>query len=233
MQYIRFVDDCFIINKNWVEKFCNLVQENHIKIKWQASCRIESVNSESIQYMKKAGCEVISLGIEFGNERIRSLTRKNFSNKDIIRAVSIIHDSDIKIYGLFMLGYPTETESTIKETIDMSIKLDLDMASFSIVTPYPGTELYEYCKKNNLLKTDNIEKYNTDITQPVFAHDNITAKKLGSFYVLARRKFYIRPRYFMKVLNNMNLTHSLYLALKMLTLLVRENVKILTHRYFS
>ena len=203
VKHIRFVDDYFTARKDWVKRFCKLYEENELTIDWQCSCRIESIDSKTIQYMKKARCQVIALGIEFGNEKIRKLVRKRFSNEQIKKAVKIIQKAAIRVYGLFMLGYPTETESTIKETIEMAVDLDLDMAGFSLVTPYPGTELYEYCRNNNLLKTHDLDKYGT-AKEPVFGHDNLSSEQLVKFQRYAKRRFYMRPKFIMKRLQSFN-----------------------------
>jgi len=63
--------------------------------------------------MKKAGCEIITLVIKFGNENIRKLARRKLSAEQSRRTLSIINDAEIDTYGLFIIGYPTETEFTI------------------------------------------------------------------------------------------------------------------------
>lgn len=214
IKYIRFIDDYFTSKKNWIINFCNLYQENNLKIKWQCSCRIESINEEVVEKMKKAGCEIISLGIEFGNERIRSLVGKKFTNDQVKTATRIIKKAGIKVYGLFMLGYPTETLQTIYETIELATNINIDMAGFSIVTPYPRTKLFQYCEENNLLRTYNFDEYGT-ANEPVFYHDNLTAKQLLDLQSYAKKKFYLRPKIILRGLRNFKF-HDLYLLKKFL-----------------
>jgi radical SAM superfamily enzyme YgiQ (UPF0313 family) len=220
MKYVRFVDDYFTLKKDWVKRFCELYKEKNIKIKWQCSARIESIDSEIVQQMKMAGCKIIALGIEFGNENIRKLVRKNFSNVLIRRAVRIIKDAGIETYGLFMIGYPMETESTIKETIEMAVTLDLDMAGFSIVTPYPGTEFYRYCMNNKLLKTDNLESYGTQ-KEPVFTHEKLSSEQLLYWQKYAKKRFFMRPKFFIKRLKKANL-YDFYLLFRFLNSLLKQ-----------
>ena len=73
----------------------------------------------------------------------------------------------------------------------MAVTLDPDAAWFSIVTFYPGTLLYSYCKKNNLLKTDNLKNYGTQ-REPAFIHDKLSSEQLLDLQRYAKKIFFMR-----------------------------------------
>ena len=107
----------------------------------------------------------------------------------------------------FMLGLPGETWETIKETLQFAIKLDPVRAQFVITTPYPGTKLYDYVKKEGLLKKDysfsGYDAYCVDAV-PVMSTKQMTAEELLKAQKYVYKKFYLRPLYALKTLFSSN-----------------------------
>ena len=97
-----------------------------------------------------------------------------------------------------MMGYPTETNETVEDTINLAIELGLDYgmdsAGFSIVTPFPGTGLYEYCKKNDMLKTTDWSQYSYQLGGGVIKLENITDEELKNLYERAIYEFQFREK---------------------------------------
>jgi len=158
VEYIKFADDVFVIDKKWVAEFCKgLIERGLDDIRWACDCRVDLLSEDILRKMAEANCETIFFGLEFGNQRILDLCEKGFTIPQIYRAIKATKKAGISPCGYFMIGYPTETRETIMDTInlakDLILNYGLDYAGFSIVTPYPGTRLYEYCKKRNILKT--------------------------------------------------------------------------------
>ena len=148
--FFFFVDDTFILNKKRARKICESIIENNIKIKWVCESRVEGINEDILKIMKKAGCERIKIGVESGNERILKLIKKNITKEQIRNAVSLTKKVGIKITIHLMTGFPTETNAEIKETLDFARELNPDYFSLSILSPYPGTEIYYDIIKNNI-----------------------------------------------------------------------------------
>ena len=102
-------------------------------------------------------------------------------------------EAGIAPHGLFMIGYPTETKDTIQDTIKLARTLGIDYVDFAVVTPFPGTQLYQYCKENNLLRTHNWEAYNYNRPEKgVMKLESVTDAELISLYERASREFYFR-----------------------------------------
>jgi radical SAM superfamily enzyme YgiQ (UPF0313 family) len=106
----------------------------------------------------------------------------------------------IRILGYFMLGAPGETRQSIEKTLALSIELNPDFAYYSIVVPYPGTDLYDRALEEGLIGFDywkEFVKSEGELAEPVpmFEHDEVTRAHLVSTLRTAYLRFYLRPRY--------------------------------------
>ena len=93
-----------------------------------------------------------------------------------------------------------DTKETIEETIKFAKSLKLDYAEFSILTPYPGTPIFDYAKENNLLLTEDWPKYTA--TEPVLKIDGVSTREVKALFQKAYITFYVRPRIVMEWLKN-------------------------------
>ncbi|MDO9580818.1 MAG: radical SAM protein, partial [Bacteroidales bacterium] len=153
---------------------------------------------ELLEELKKANCKVIFYGIEFGNQRILDLCKKGFTIKQVRETIEMTSKVGISSYGYFMMGYPTETVETIEDTISLAIELSLDYgmdsAGFSVVTPFPGTGLYEYCRKNNMLKSTDWSRYSYQLGKGVIKLEHIKDEELKALYEMALYKFQYKEK---------------------------------------
>jgi radical SAM superfamily enzyme YgiQ (UPF0313 family) len=123
-------------------------------IYWQCDTRADILDEELVKFMKKAGCIAVSIGLESGSDRILKKIKKGESTEDIQRGVSILNKLGINV-GLFvMFGFPTETEEEIWQTFEFAKKLKANHIIAGVVTPYPGTPIFEEAKASGL-KTDD------------------------------------------------------------------------------
>ena len=161
IKQIRFTDELITLNKKWLIKFCRGMIDQGLskEIAWSCDSRVDTVSKTLLEEMKKANCQVIFYGIEFGNQRILDFCGKGTKISQIHQAIELTKEVGITPTGNFMIGYPTETIETIEDTISLIKSLKLDFGSVSIVTPFPGSQLYDYCRENNLLRTNNWGEY--------------------------------------------------------------------------
>jgi radical SAM superfamily enzyme YgiQ (UPF0313 family) len=150
--------------------------------------------------MKKAGCWILFLGIESGSQKILDAIDKRISIEQVKKAVRILKDAGIQVLGSFMIGFLQDTVETIKQTIKFAKSLNLDYAEFSILTPYPGTPIYDYALKNNLLLTNDWSKYTS--IEPIMKIKSVSERQLKALFRKAYISFYLRPRIFLKWLKN-------------------------------
>ena len=148
--FFFFVDDTFILKKNRVKKICESLINNNIKIEWVCESRIEGIDRDILKLMKKAGCVRVKLGVESGCERLLELMKKNTKKDQIRKTVSLLKEIGIKITAHLMTGFPTETNNEVQETLMFAGELDPDYFSLSILSPYPGTEIYDDIVNNGI-----------------------------------------------------------------------------------
>lgn len=167
--FFYFSDDTFTINKKRVIKICKKILAKRLKIVWAAISRVDYVNEEILDWMRKAGCIQISYGVESGSEKIRGLLNKDLKTDHIKRAFALTHRYSILARAYFIYGSPEETWQTIQDTIDLISGIKPLMCVFYILEIYPGTKLYtDFQKKLNvsddiwLKKVEGICYFETD-----------------------------------------------------------------------
>jgi radical SAM superfamily enzyme YgiQ (UPF0313 family) len=148
---IHFDDDTFGIKKSFILKLCQEIKKKCPGLKWSCEIHIKLVDDETIAEMKSAGCQEILLGIESGNDRILTLIKKNITVNEAISAARLIKKHKIYLHTFFMVGFPQETEETMNDTMSAMTSIPSDNLICSIFTPYKGTELFDYCKKQNII----------------------------------------------------------------------------------
>lgn len=205
IQGIKFVDDLFTLMPKRTIELCDELIKRKIKIRWMCNSRVDTINEEMLKKMKKAGCVLIKFGIESGDENTLKIVNKQIDLKKAEISIKMTKRCGIDTAGFFILGHPYETEETLKKTIDFAKKLPLDLVQFSMMIPYPGTEVYEMAKKK-----EGIELLNKDWSsfrrygKPIIRLPTVSETKLEEYHSLAYRKFYLRPRY---ILNRLIKTH--------------------------
>jgi len=116
---------------------------------------VKSINDEYLSLMKKAGCYKIELGIESGNNDILKKMRKKITIEEALIAAQKIKKHGMELHAYFLVGFPFETEKSLNDSFEAMKKLKYQShVVISIFTPYPGTELYEYCKENGIIDDD-------------------------------------------------------------------------------
>jgi len=191
---IGFMDDTFMLNKRRSNDIADEIKARDLNLSFVASSRVDRVNRSLLQNLKSPGMNTIYYGVESGSQRILDLMEKNITLKNAEDAVNTAKNAGLEVLTSFILGYPGETEDDINKTINFSTKLDPDYCQYSILTPFPGTKIY-----NELLKKDLIDEDWDEYTvlNPVLKYDEmgLTNKIVRNKLVTAYLKFYARPKY--------------------------------------
>lgn len=204
-KYIIFYDDLFTVNKKRVISICKLIIERGLKIEWKCEGRVDRVDEEMLEWMKKAGCSVIAYGIESGNQESLNYLRKNFNVEHIENAFYLTKKMGIKILAYFILGIPNENYSEALKSIDFACKLNPDYIQFSLLSPTYGTRLYsEAIQKGWYREIDAKDPLGKDIKRAVLISPEWTEDKLKKIIKIAYRKFYYRPSYIFSRIKQIN-----------------------------
>jgi radical SAM superfamily enzyme YgiQ (UPF0313 family) len=190
---IHMYADLFTVNRDQVMALCRLMIEDNINIRWTCNSRVDYVDEEMLDLMGKAGCWLISWGIESGNEQILRHARKGAYPDKAERSLRWAKNAGIKNWGYFIIGLPGETEETIRDTIDFSKKLPLDIALFHVAAPYPGTPFFFEVVENNWFRPGTRwEQVDMD-KGTVLDYPELSAERLLYWQKRAFREWAFRP----------------------------------------
>lgn len=190
---IHMYADLFTVNRDHVVSLCELIIQRGLKISWTCNSRVDYVDEQMLTLMGKAGCWLISWGIESANEIILKRVRKGYKKEQAFKALRWAKAAGIKNWGYFIIGLPGESEETIRETIDYSKELPLDIALFHIAAPYPGTPFFYEVVENDWFRAGT-KWEEVDMDQStVLDYGNLTAEQLEYWQKRATREWSLRP----------------------------------------
>jgi radical SAM superfamily enzyme YgiQ (UPF0313 family) len=190
---IHMYSDLFTVCREQVVELCNRMIEENIQIKWMSNSRVDFVDEEMLNLMGKAGCRLISWGIESGNEQILKHARKGAYPEKAERALRWARQAGIMNWGYFIIGLPGETDETIRQTIDFAKKLPLDIALFHVAAPYPGTPFFfEVVKEGWFRQGTRWEQVDMD-KGTVLDYPEMPAERLLYWQKKAFREWAFRP----------------------------------------
>jgi radical SAM superfamily enzyme YgiQ (UPF0313 family) len=186
---IEFLDDSFNMDKSRAQRIFNLLIARGVKVRicFSNGIRLDRVDDELLGLMKRAGTYRINYGIESASKRVQQIMKKNL---DIDIAHAVIDktvERGILCGGFFMFGFPTETEDEVMQSIDFAVASRLHTAVFSIVTPFPSTEMYR--QAGELIQGRGYY----DVQSASCNLSAIPDRRLEELRILAYRKFYFNP----------------------------------------
>lgn len=190
---VHMYADLFTVSREQVIGLCKLMIESNISMKWTCNSRVDYVDEEMLDLMSKAGCHLISWGIESGSEEVLKHARKGAYPDKALRALTWARKAGIKNWGYFIIGLPTETEETILKTIKFAKSLPLDIALFHVAAPYPGTPFFFEVVENGWFRPGTKwEQVDMD-KGTVLDYPGLSAEKLLYWQKRAFREWAFRP----------------------------------------
>lgn len=208
-----FWSESFTINNNFVLGVCEEILSRGLKVSWVCNSRVDNVNLTLLRKIKEAGCWMIGYGIESGNQEVLDSVKKGTTLRQAQQAVKWAKEAGLEVTGHCVLGLPTETEETIKQTIDFSIELDLDFAQYYCAVPFPGSELYLKALEQNWINTTDWTKFEQNFA--VLDLPNIKADKIMQLRRDAFKKFYLRKKIILKTLKRIKSFNQLKVFIRM------------------
>ena len=216
------VDDNFTQDVSYAKGFLKKLKSLNLDISWAVpnGIRMDTLDDEVLKLMKETGLYLISLGIESGSDEVLRNMRKGTTTAKIRKYVNMIRHSGIDIAGFFIVGFPGETEKTIKDTIKFSTELDLVRANFFTYLPFPGSESYKELSESNELKDVDWESFY--FMNAAYVPREMTRKKLKNLQRLAFARFYLRPKIIFYNLKSIkSLRHFMFLAKRFFNWIIR------------
>ena len=132
------------------------------RVKWWAQTHVNVCSQEIFEKMRAAGCYRVGLGIESGDAESLKLMKKGITRERIVRARNWARSAGLAVEGLFIIGHPGETWQSAMQTVRFAVELNPEVPIFSVMTPYPGTEIAKLAESGALgyrLLSDDWDDY--------------------------------------------------------------------------
>ncbi|MBL7196668.1 MAG: radical SAM protein [Candidatus Omnitrophica bacterium] len=187
---ILFRDAVFTLDKNRIYQICNLIIEKKLDITWWCETRVDCLDLELIQKMKQAGCLGMNIGVETGNPEILETQAKIGTTLEKLKTIrKDAKELRLKLHFLLMIGLPKETKRSIYETYKLICDLKPETIGVCIVTPYPGTQLYQEAKEKGWIETEDWTQFGGHF--PVMHTENLSARDLLKARDMLNYAFYL------------------------------------------
>jgi len=194
---VMFEDDALTVEIKRCKEICREIIARGInkKICWSGNSRADIADEELFALMKESGCRMLVVGFEFGDEQILKNVHKRVTTDQMRTFIRLTKKAGINVHGCFMIGGPGDTPASAQKTIQLARELKPDTLQFSALTPYPGTEFYDWCRKNNYIVAKDWPEWvdageqSTVVSYPDFTREEIVRTVDTALY----ENFYFRP----------------------------------------
>ncbi|MCC7374864.1 MAG: B12-binding domain-containing radical SAM protein [Verrucomicrobiales bacterium] len=188
---VFFVDDNIVANRAYAREFLTRIADLGLKWFGQASMNITR-DDEILRLCQRSGCVGLFVGFEsLSEETLRSVGKRVNHPERYLEVVQKLHDHGIGVDASFVFGFDTDGPDVFDRTLEFSLKAKLDIAYFSILTPYPGTRLHAQFKAENRLLSEDWSLY--DGARVVYRPKTMTADQLLEGYHRSLKELYRLP----------------------------------------
>lgn len=187
-RHIMFIDDNFTGNPAWTAELVKELKGLHIK--WNAAVSANIADfPQLLDDMRDSGCQSLFIGFEsIHGDSIKSVHKLQNDAANYDAVVEALHSRGIMINASFVFGLDSDTKDTFKATLDWIVKHRIETVTSHILTPYPGTALYDRMKKEGRIATSDFSLYNT--AHAVFHPAGMTQEELYAGYLWIYKNIY-------------------------------------------
>lgn len=195
---IYLKDEMFTTLRRRNDEIFNWMIQKNVDLTWLCSAAVGWIDKPMMEKMKRAGCHTIKVGVESGVQHLLDRVNKGITLQQTEETFRWAREVGLNTHAHLMIGLPGETRETIEQTIAFVKRIEPTTVSFGIMTPYPGTPVFEEVARLRPeiqtsfdLRLQNLhdESYHTDLLC------SLTNKELAYFQRKAHRDFYWRPGY--------------------------------------
>lgn len=201
---ILFYDDSFTAHRRRIMELCKKIIIQKIKIKWTCFTRTNLLDKELLNYMKEAGCYLITFGCESGNNKTLKLLDKKLTVEKNYEGIQQVHKAGILVSSSFMIGLPGEDRSDIERTIAFAKNSNCTFAYFPIFEPYKGTPIFDICKARGRWIKDGKPNNNDalEYREQIWVPDGFTREAVEKYARRAFKEFYLRHKIIFRIIKN-------------------------------
>ena len=190
---IEIMDDMFNLKRSRVQQICGMIVDRglDVRLTFPNGMRADILDEETLVALKRPGMYRTMYAIETASPRLQRHIDKNVNLEKTRRIIEKTVEMGVMTHGAFMLGFPTETEEEMKQTIDFAVRSKFHTAAFYRVMPFRGSALYDRVREQRPdanLDPTNFEYHSSDINLSEVDEARVTALRKGAY-----RKFYLNP----------------------------------------
>ncbi|MDF1514224.1 MAG: radical SAM protein [Anaerolineae bacterium] len=190
---IHMYTDLFTVNRDQVVGICEGLLERQLHVRWTCNSRVDFVDLDMLQLMHRAGCWMLSWGIESGDPAMLQRMHKGITHDQVRQALAWAKQAGIMNWGYFIIGLPGETAVSIRKTIDFAKSLPIDLVLFHIAAPHPGTPFFFEVVENGWFRPGTRwEEVDMD-RSTVLDYPDLSAEDLERWAKRAFREWAFRP----------------------------------------
>lgn len=195
LRQVHFADWTFAVDKRQAKEIVRRMIAAEFGFTWSCNSRVDLMDRELMELMKRAGCDLVEFGVESGNQAILDRYEKGTTLEEIRRAFAWARELDLTTLGTFVLGLPGETMETMQQTLDLAFEIEPTFCSFNAASPRMGTELRHELLDAGLIQDSDLAVLDSSRSLPVFSTRELAAVEVERFRRKAIRAFYMRPSY--------------------------------------
>ncbi|MEM0203266.1 MAG: radical SAM protein [Archaeoglobaceae archaeon] len=209
---VFFEDDTFTISKKRVQDFCKGYRERGLEIAWSCNARVDTLDLETMKAMKRANCRFLIVGFESADDGILENIKKGFKVEQARKFAENVRRAGLMLHADFIIGLPGETKETIEKTKKFIKEIKPELLQVSVVSPFPGSELYDWLEKNGYLVTKDPEEYldENGHQKSVVSYPWLTAEEITKAVDEILRDYYLSIQYIPVALRQIFRRNSLY-----------------------
>lgn len=193
---LKIADELFVLNEKHYMRIVKLLIEKGYDLNIWAYARVDSINFDNLEQMKKAGINWLALGIESASESVRESANKQMGRKDIIGIVRKIQAAGIRVGANYIFGLPEDDYQTMRCTLDLALEINSEWANFYCAMAYPGSRLYDLAVRQSWELPLNWHGYSQHSYETLpLPTKYLTAKEVLKFRDDAFHAYFENPAY--------------------------------------
>lgn len=205
--YIFFVDDNLVGSFSHARELLTML--SHHRLRWVSQGPIHiAEDEEMVSLMAKAGCHGLFIGFEsLREDNLRLMGKRINRIAAYEKGIQRLHDAGIGVYASFVFGYDYDDPSVFDEFLEFAERNRIEGAFLPILTPFPGTRIYQRLKQEGRILTEDWSKY--DMATVVFQPKRMTVEELQEGFWKVNRSFYSIPSMLKRIFHPFHIRRSL------------------------
>ena len=179
ISYFTGQDETFTLYKDWTLEFCE-IYKRELGIPFSTMVRVNHLDEDILRALKDAGADMIRVGLESGSPWLREhVLKRKTSNEQFHKIFDLADKIGIRTWAFVILGLPHETPEMIEQTMDLTRRLNPNQVQLSIFYPYPGTELYDECRREGWMTDEKSRSY---FEKPILKLPTISQQQIMDYH---------------------------------------------------